>query len=155
MAATIEKIDRIPATEVIDEDELKQIIYILPVDPRTNRIMLTAGLKDDVEKWELAKCEVESHENQEADVHREVYEQVGVRGEIIGLCGSFYKCNNLGKPKTHIKIYEFQINELIKKWPLRKKRDRRWFNLEEVSSIMSHKPYLLQSFQMTTLMNTR
>ncbi|CAO3645701.1 unnamed protein product [Mucor hiemalis] len=116
--------------------------------------MLTAGIKNDIEKWELAKCEAESHENQEADVHREVYEQVGVRGEIIGLVGSFYKCNDKGRPKSHIKIYELQINELIKKWPARKKRDRRWFNLEEVSSIMSHKPYLLQSFQMTTLMNT-
>jgi hypothetical protein len=58
--------------------------------------MLTASLKSDEEKWVLvriwiakkneagfylnklycqAKCEVESHLNQEADVHREVYEQ--------------------------------------------------------------------------------
>jgi uncharacterized membrane protein len=55
--------------------------------------MLTSSLKDDDDKWVLvkfililimimlfmyflkAKCEVESHEHQEADVHRETYEQ--------------------------------------------------------------------------------
>lgn len=49
-----------------------------------------------------------------------------MRGQIIGLVGSFYECNNKGKPKSHIKVYELQIDELIKKWPGKKKRERRW-----------------------------
>ncbi|KAG2228606.1 hypothetical protein INT48_003836 [Thamnidium elegans] len=137
----------------VDEDELRQIIYVLPTDPRTNRVMLTSSLKGEDEDWVLAKCEAESHENQDADVHRETYEQVGVRGQIVGLVGSFYECSKKGKPKSHIKVYELQIDELIKKWPGRKKRDRRWFTLEEVLNIVSEKPYLVQSFQMTTLVN--
>lgn len=55
---------------------------------------------------------------------------VGVRGQIVGLVGSFYECSKKGKPKSHIKVYELQIDELIKKWPGRKKRDRRWVSLK-------------------------
>lgn len=93
---------------------------------------------------------MESHENQEPEVHREVYEQgnldfhllrtrgclllnmkpyiakAGVRGQIVGLVGSFYECGKKGKPKSHIKIYELQIDELFKKWPDKKRRERRW-----------------------------
>ena len=52
--------------------------------------------------------------------------QAGVRGQIVGLVGSFYECGKKGKPKSHIKIYELQIDELFKKWPNKKKRERRW-----------------------------
>ncbi|KAG2200935.1 hypothetical protein INT47_003170 [Mucor saturninus] len=143
-----------PSFDDIDEDDLRQIVYILPTDPRTKRVMFTASLKDEEKKWVPAKCDVDSYINQEADVHRETYEQVGVRGQIVGLVGSFYECSKKGRPKSHIKIYELQIDELIKKWPARKKRDRRWFTLEEALSIVANKPYLTQSFEMTTLVNT-
>ncbi|KAI9356155.1 hypothetical protein BD770DRAFT_111129 [Pilaira anomala] len=143
-----------PIREEVDEDDLRQIIYVLPTDPRTNRVMLTTSLKDEDDKWALPKCDSDSHENQDADVHRETYEQTGVRGQIVGLVGSFYECSKkTGKPKSHIKVYELQIDELIKKWPGKKKRDRRWFTLEEALSIFYEKPYLVQSFRMTTLVN--
>ncbi|CAO0794637.1 unnamed protein product [Mucor circinelloides] len=138
----------------IDEDELKQVIYGLPIDPRSNRIMLTSIKDKEQEKWVLPKCEVESHENQEADVHREVYEQAGVRGQIVGLVGSFYECGKKGKPKSHIKIYELQIDELFKKWPEKKRRERRWFSYQEVLEILGNKPYLIESLQETCFANS-
>lgn len=50
----------------------------------------------------------------------------GVRGQVIGCVGSFYECGKKGKPKSHIKVYELQIDELIKKWPGKKKKNRSW-----------------------------
>jgi hypothetical protein len=52
--------------------------------------------------------------------------KAGVRGQVIGCVGSFYECGKKGKPKAHIKVYELQIDELIKKWPGKKKRNRSW-----------------------------
>ncbi|KAI9469773.1 MAG: hypothetical protein EXX96DRAFT_381006 [Benjaminiella poitrasii] len=143
----------IPQSEPINEDELKQIIYCLPIDPRTNRVILTSLLNKEKEgKWVLPKCEVNSHERQEAEVLRETYEQAGVRGQVIGVVGSFYECSKNGqKLKTHIKVYELQVDEMFKKWPEKKRRDRRWFTLEEVLGIVAKKPYLIQSIRESSL----
>lgn len=146
-----EQIEPIPNYGEIDESELKQIIYGLPIDPRANRIMLTCSSKDEDDEWALPKSEVESHENQEVDVHREVYEQAGVRGQVIGCVGSFYECGKKGKPKSHIKVYELQIDELIKKWPGKKKKNRSWFTYDEVLTVVADKPYLIESLKMSSL----
>ncbi|KAI8637648.1 hypothetical protein BD408DRAFT_424180 [Parasitella parasitica] len=138
----------------VNEDELKQIIYGLPIDHRTNRIMLISKKDKEKEKWVLPKSEVDSHENQEADVIREIYEQVGVRGQIVGLVGSFYESGKKGKPKSHIKVYELRIDELFKKWPQKKEKDRRWFSYQEVSKILDNKPYLIEALQQTCFANT-
>ncbi|KAG2213734.1 hypothetical protein INT46_009882 [Mucor plumbeus] len=154
MISSTENSEPLPVFLDIDEDELKQVIYGLPIDPRTNRIMLTSAKDKEQQKWVLPKCEVNSHENQEADVYRETYEQAGVRGQIVGLVGSFYECGKKGKPKSHIKIYELQIDELFKKWPDKKKRERRWFSYQEVLEILANKPYLIESLQQTSFANT-
>ncbi|KAF1803669.1 hypothetical protein V8B55DRAFT_1507427 [Mucor lusitanicus] len=154
MISNTENNESVPVFLDIDEDELKQVIYGLPIDPRSNRIMLTSMKDKEQEKWVLPKCEVESHENQEPEVHREVYEQAGVRGQIVGLVGSFYECGKKGKPKSHIKIYELQIDELFKKWPDKKRRERRWFSYQEVLELLANKPYLIESLQQTCFANS-
>lgn len=63
--------------------------------------------------------------------------KAGVRGQIVGLVGSFYECGKKGKPKSHIKIYELQIDELFKKWPDKKRRERRWVHIYMVDQLQS------------------
>ncbi|KAI7902097.1 uncharacterized protein BX663DRAFT_511731 [Cokeromyces recurvatus] len=114
--------------------------------------MLTSLINKEEEKWALPKCEVDSYTHQEADVHRETYEEAGVKGQIIGVVGSFYESDKSGqKIKAHIRVYELQVDEIFKKWPEKKKRDRRWFSLEEILSIFAKKPFLIQSIRMSSL----
>lgn len=50
----------------------------------------------------------------------------GVRGRITRYVGNYYEYTKKGSAKTRFWVYELEIQEILKKWPEKKKRERRW-----------------------------
>jgi hypothetical protein len=50
----------------------------------------------------------------------------GVRGNITRHIGTFVETTKKGNVKAKHWIYEMLITEILKKWPEKKKRERRW-----------------------------
>lgn len=61
----------------------------------------------------------------------------GVRGTITRQLGTFVETTKKGNVKAHHWIYEMHINEIMKKWPEKKKRERRWVGLVCLLTIMN------------------
>lgn len=69
----------------------------------------------------------EQDETQEHAALRETWEEAGIKGRIIRHIGVFEERNKHGV-KAHHWIYELEIQEVVEKFPERKKRERRWVN---------------------------
>jgi hypothetical protein len=57
------------------------------------------------------------------------FSQAGVRGTITRQIGTFVETTKKGTAKAHHCIFEMHINEIMKKWPEKKKRERRWVSV--------------------------
>ena len=69
----------------------------------------------------------EVDESQQHAAQRETWEEAGIKGTITKQLGVFEeRTKKKRKLKAHHWIFEMQINEVVKKFPERKKRERRW-----------------------------
>ncbi|KAI8992569.1 hypothetical protein BDB01DRAFT_903534 [Pilobolus umbonatus] len=151
MMAASQIIEPLPPTEEINEEDLIHIIYGLPIDPRKNRIMLIASAKSEDKKWSVPKYNIDEDDIPEVEIMKVTYDKAGIQGQVIGIVGAYYECGKSGKLKAHVKVYEIQIDELIRKWPSKKKKERRWFNLEEAMKVLEHKPFLQHAIQASSM----
>ncbi|GAB5591516.1 hypothetical protein Unana1_06416 [Umbelopsis nana] len=136
--------------QVYDEHNVRQVAGCVPIDPRTNRILLITSSKHEG-VWVLPKGGWEKDETQSQAAERETWEEAGVRGTITRQLGTFVETTKKGNVKAHHWIYEMHINEIMKKWPEKKKRERRWFTLDEALMVTASKPYMQESLRLCSL----
>ncbi|CAO3682358.1 unnamed protein product [Umbelopsis vinacea] len=93
----------------------------------------------------------ENDESQAEAAARETWEEAGVRGTITSHIGTFVETTKKGNAKANHWIYEMHINEIMKKWPEKKKRERRWFTLEEALAVTATKPYMQEAIRLSSI----
>ncbi|ORY97183.1 NUDIX hydrolase domain-like protein [Syncephalastrum racemosum] len=137
-----------------DEDDVRQVAGCLPIDPLTRRVMLISSSKHP-NTWVFPKGGWENDETREEAAQRETYEEAGVRGRITRYVGNYYEYTKKGNAKTRFWVYELEIQEILKKWPEKKKRERRWFTFEEALLAMAlHKPFMQEALRQSSLAPT-
>ncbi|KAH8556323.1 NUDIX hydrolase domain-like protein [Umbelopsis sp. PMI_123] len=136
--------------QVYDENNVRQVAGCIPIDPRTNRVLLITSSKHEG-VWVLPKGGWENDETQAEAAARETWEEAGVRGTITRQIGTFVETTKKGNAKAHHCIFEMHINEIMKKWPEKKKRERRWFTYEEALAITATKPYMQEAIRLSSL----
>ncbi|KAI8581987.1 hypothetical protein K450DRAFT_230249 [Umbelopsis ramanniana AG] len=144
--------------QVYDEDNVRQVAGCIPIDPRTNRVLLITSSKHEG-VWVLhlycfckqPKGGWENDETQAQAAARETWEEAGVRGTITRQIGTFVETTKKGSAKAHHCIFEMHINEIMKKWPEKKKRERRWFTFDEALVVTASKPYMQEALRSSSL----
>ncbi|KAI9492911.1 NUDIX hydrolase domain-like protein [Zychaea mexicana] len=110
--------------DVTDDSGIRQVAGCLPIDPVNMRFLLVSSRKRPG-AWVIPKGGWEEDETQEHAALRETWEEAGIKGTIIRQIGVFQERNKKGV-KAHHWIYELEIREVVKKFPEKKKRERRW-----------------------------
>ncbi|KAG2188865.1 hypothetical protein INT44_004005 [Umbelopsis vinacea] len=136
--------------QVYDEDNVRQVAGCIPIDLRTNRVLLITSSKHEG-VWVLPKGGWENDETQAQAAARETWEEAGVRGTIARQIGTFVETTKKGTAKAHHCIFEMHINEILKKWPEKKKRERRWFTFDEALIVTASKPYMQEALRSSSL----
>ncbi|KAI8885093.1 hypothetical protein K501DRAFT_246753 [Backusella circina FSU 941] len=117
--------------DVHDENNIRQVAGCIPLDLKNNRVLLISSRKKEG-AWVLPKGGWEKDETQKHAAQRETWEEAGIKGNITQFLGVFEE-RTLKKRhlKAHHWIFEMSIEEVTKKFPEKKKRERRWFTFEE------------------------
>ncbi|KAL0077773.1 NUDIX hydrolase domain-like protein [Phycomyces blakesleeanus] len=122
--------------DVVDDNEIRQVAGCLPIDPINKRILLISSRKTE-NAWVIPKGGWEEDETQEHAAMRETWEEAGIKGVIVRHLGVFAEMKKK-KAKAHHWIYELHIQKVTKKFPEKKKRERRWV------SKMNHKIFFFK-----------
>ncbi|KAI8060332.1 NUDIX hydrolase domain-like protein [Gongronella butleri] len=121
-------------TDVVNEENVRQVAGCLPIDVANKRFLLISSSKHP-DRFVFPKGGWEVDESQAHAALRETWEEAGVKGVITRHLGVFEEATKK-QVKAHHWIYELHIKEVAKKWPERKKRDRRWFTFEEALQVV-------------------
>ncbi|GAA5808055.1 hypothetical protein MFLAVUS_001437 [Mucor flavus] len=117
--------------DVVDQNNVRQVAGCIPLDLKNGRILLISSRKNK-NAWVLPKGGWEQDETQKHAAERETWEEAGIKGTITRQLGVFEERTNKKKfVKAHHWIFEMVIDEVAKKFPEKKKRERRWFTFEE------------------------
>jgi 8-oxo-dGTP pyrophosphatase MutT (NUDIX family) len=117
--------------DVIDANNVRQVAGCIPLDLVNRRVLLISSRKNK-DAWVLPKGGWEQDETQKHAAQRETWEEAGIKGTITKNLGVFEERTNKKRHlKAHHWIFEMQIDEVAKKFPEKKKRERRWFTFEE------------------------
>ncbi|GAA5809511.1 hypothetical protein MFLAVUS_002920 [Mucor flavus] len=135
--------------DVTDSHNIRQVAGCLAIDPITRRCILISSSKNP-EAWVIPKGGWEIDETQEEAALRETWEEAGLKGRIIRKLGVFVERANK-RIKAHHWIFEMELYEIAKKFPERKKRDRRWFTYEEAMLATQNNPYIQEAIRVSIL----
>ncbi|KAI8880914.1 hypothetical protein K501DRAFT_335080 [Backusella circina FSU 941] len=135
--------------DVTDAHNIRQVAGCLPIDPITKRFLLISSSKNP-EFWVIPKGGWETDETQEHAAMRETWEEAGIKGHITHQLGVFVE-RSKKKIRAHHWIYEFEISEIVKKYPERKKRDRRWFTYEEALLATENNDFIQDAIRMSSI----
>ncbi|CEP16497.1 hypothetical protein [Parasitella parasitica] len=135
--------------DVMDAHNIRQVAGCLPVDPTSKRFLLISSSKNP-EAWVIPKGGWETDETQEHAALRETWEEAGIKGHITHQLGVFVERANR-KIRAHHWIFEMKIDEIAKKYPERKRRDRRWFTFEEALLATANNPYIQEAIRLSSI----
>ncbi|KAI9359785.1 NUDIX hydrolase domain-like protein [Pilaira anomala] len=117
--------------DVVDENNIRQVAGCIPLDLQNRRVLLISSRKNK-NAWVLPKGGWERDETQKHAAQRETWEEAGIKGTITRQIGVFEeRTNKKRKLKAHHWIFEMIIEEVAKKFPEKKKRERRWVSLRK------------------------
>ncbi|KAI9264450.1 NUDIX hydrolase domain-like protein, partial [Sporodiniella umbellata] len=134
--------------DVVNEEGIRQVAGCLPIDPTSKRFLLvTSSSNQDV--WVIPKGGWETDETQIQAAMRETWEEAGVKGIIQRHIGVFEEKSKQGV-KAHHWIYELEIKEITKRFPEKKKRERRWFTYEEALLAVKAR-YIKEAIKMSSI----
>ncbi|KAI8348470.1 NUDIX hydrolase domain-like protein [Choanephora cucurbitarum] len=137
--------------DVVDPNNVRQVAGCLPIDSRNKRVLLISSRKIEG-AWVLPKGGWEADETQKHAAQRETWEEAGVKGTIHRHLGVFEERTHKKKRlKAHHWIFEMEIEEIAKKFPEKKKRERRWFTLEESLQVTKDHPYIQEALMKSSL----
>ncbi|KAI8988741.1 NUDIX hydrolase domain-like protein [Pilobolus umbonatus] len=137
--------------DVVDDNNIRQVAGCIPLDMINKRILLISSRKKK-NAWVLPKGGWEHDETQKHAAQRETWEEAGIKGTITHCLGVFEeRTPKKNKLKAHHWIFEMEIEEVAKKFPERKKRERRWFTFEEALIATQHHPYIQQAISQCSL----
>ncbi|CAO3617144.1 unnamed protein product [Mucor hiemalis] len=112
--------------DVVDANNVRQVAGCIPLDMTNRRVLLISSRKNK-DAWVLPKGGWEQDETQKHAAQRETWEEAGIKGTITRQLGVFEERTNKKKVlKAHHWIFEMVIDEVAKKFPEKKKRERRW-----------------------------
>lgn len=135
--------------DVTDAHNIRQVAGCLPIDPASKRFLLISSSKNP-EAWVIPKGGWETDETQEHAALRETWEEAGIKGRITHQLGVFVERSNK-KIKAHHWIFEMEIDEIVKKYPERMKRDRRWFTYEEALIATANNQYIQEAIRLSSI----
>ncbi|KAI8876360.1 hypothetical protein K501DRAFT_338135 [Backusella circina FSU 941] len=134
--------------------DLRTVIHCLPIDPRTNRIVLILSKRDEDAEWSFPnefKDQDDIDDKNDDILSRITGEQVGISGPIIGNLGQVFECDENNQPIIQHLFYELQIDEIAKKWPWKKDKHRRWFTLEQAEDALEYDDFYLEAIRNSSL----
>ncbi|KAI8990980.1 NUDIX hydrolase domain-like protein [Mycotypha africana] len=135
--------------DVTDVHNIRQVAGCLPVDPYSKRFLLITSSKNP-EAWVIPKGGWEQDETQEHAALRETWEEAGLKGHITRQIGVFVERANK-KIRAHHWIFEMHIDEICKKFPERKKRDRRWFTYDEALLATANNDFIQEAIRNSSI----
>ncbi|CAO3645100.1 unnamed protein product [Mucor fragilis] len=135
--------------DVTDAHNIRQVAGCLPIDPTSKRLILISSSKNP-EAWVIPKGGWETDETQEHAALRETWEEAGLKGRITHQLGVFVERANK-KIRAHHWIFEMEIDEIVKKYPERTRRDRRWFTFEEALIATANNPYIQEAIRLSSI----
>ncbi|KAI8098617.1 NUDIX hydrolase domain-like protein [Halteromyces radiatus] len=118
------------AQDVVDDNNIRQVAGCLPIDPINKKFLLITSSNKNNDNWVLPKGGWEEDETQAQAALRETWEEAGIKGRITRQLGVFEEATKK-QIKAHHWIFELEIDEVCKKFPEKKKRERRWYTFEE------------------------
>ncbi|KAG1444392.1 hypothetical protein G6F56_010317 [Rhizopus delemar] len=139
--------------DMLDENQVRQVAGCIALDVMHRRVLLISSRKKK-NTWVLPKGGWEKDETQQHAAQRETWEEAGIKGKIIKPLGVFEEyTKKKHRLKAHHWIFEMHIDEVVKKYPERKKRNRRWFTLDEAMIVTRKHPYIQQALLQSSLKN--
>ncbi|CEG68191.1 hypothetical protein RMATCC62417_04502 [Rhizopus microsporus] len=136
--------------DVVDDNDVRQVAGCVPIDMKNRRVLLISSRKKK-NAWVLPKGGWEQDETQQHAAQRETWEEAGIKGIVAKQLGIFEERTKKNKLKAHHWIFEMHIDEVVKKFPERKKRERRWFTLEEALIATRKHPYIQEALLKSSL----
>ncbi|CAO3615712.1 unnamed protein product [Cunninghamella echinulata] len=134
--------------DVVNEDNIRQVAGCLPIDIVNCRILLISSSKHEG-RFVIPKGGWEEDETQAQAALRETWEEAGIKGRVIRQLGVFEEATKK-HVKAHHWIFELEIQEVCKKFPEKKKRERRWFTYDEAMQVVKSQ-YIKDALKLSCL----
>lgn len=83
------------------------------------------------DEWILPKGGWEKHETVEEAVHREVWEETGVRGTLLPNRLSHHSWDSTRSRECDLEFYELHVQKIEEEWPEKHERKLIWVDLDE------------------------
>ncbi|SAL95229.1 hypothetical protein [Absidia glauca] len=135
--------------DMVDDNNVRQVAGCLPIDPVKQKVLLITSSNKNNDNWVLPKGGWEDNESQVHAALRETWEEAGIKGKITKTLGIFEEANKR-KVKAHHWIFEMEIQEVCKKFPEKKKRERRWYTYDEALIVVKGQ-YLKDALMLSSL----
>ncbi|SAM00223.1 hypothetical protein [Absidia glauca] len=135
--------------DMVDENNIRQVAGCLPIDLANQRILLISSSNKNKDHWVIPKGGWEDDETQAQAALRETWEEAGLKGRITRHLGVFEEATKK-QIKGHHWIFEMQIDEVCKKFPEKKKRERRWYTYDEALVVVKGQ-YMRDAIMLSSL----
>ncbi|KAI8335798.1 NUDIX hydrolase domain-like protein [Chlamydoabsidia padenii] len=136
-------------SDMVDENNIRQVAGCLPIDPINKRILLISSSNKNKDNWVIPKGGWEDDETQAQAALRETWEEAGIKGRITRPLGVFEEATKK-QIKGHHWIFELEIDEVCKKFPEKKKRERRWYTYDEALMVVKGQ-YMRDAIMLSSL----
>lgn len=136
--------DKIGQTRTYDEEGFRQRAACICFKDNSEEEILLITSSRSSNKWVIPGGGIEPQEDPGSAATREVWEEAGVKGQVVRFLGVFQ--NNDRKHRTA--VFELIVEEIADDWEESRVMGRRrhWFSIEDANILLSkHKP-LQQSY---------
>ncbi|KND00061.1 uncharacterized protein SPPG_04404 [Spizellomyces punctatus DAOM BR117] len=133
--------------QIYNSDGARLVVGVVPILARTKQVVLVSS-RTRTNEWILPKGGWESDETQEESALREAYEESGIKGTLTRNIGTFPHTKYFPDsdiPTCEFTFFEMDVTTFCEDWPEQGERQRRLFNFEEASKLLSHKPFMHQA----------
>jgi len=120
-------------------------IGLIPFDVERDKIAVLLVTSMARRRWILPKGNVKNKEKAVAAVHREAFEEAGIKGIVLE---QFPMTLPIGKSisksvvKAPVTYYPFLVTEQLDAWPERDKRQRHWALLKDSDRAVYREDYI-------------
>ena len=119
-----------------DTKYLQSGVIPFVVENGTVKVLLVTSRSG--ERWVIPKGIIEGEAASLESAVREAYEEAGIKGKAYSQAIGEYRYQKWGGT-CRVKVFLFQVNEVLKEWPEAHFRQRAWVSVEEAVKRVSER----------------
>jgi ADP-ribose pyrophosphatase YjhB (NUDIX family) len=109
---------------------------VIPCRVRRGRLEIALVTASSGPHWTIPKGHIEPELSPQQSAAKESFEEVGLVGMVHPRCVCTYAYQKRGAMR-HVRVYMMMVNQQLREWPERGRRQRRWMDAAQAAQCVS------------------